>query len=149
VVKAQPVTSDRRYRFAHPPADLWTTIESVDRYQSWWPWLTEFDGRSLAEGSVWRCRARSPLRYSVNFTIQLTTVDERERVAARVSGDLAGDAELTIAAVADGAEVRLRSQLQPASPLLSTLGAVFPALVRREHRSLLDLGARQLAAHLG
>ena len=44
------VESDRRYRFAVGPEELWSALTRVEDYQSWWPWLGQFDGRAFAAG---------------------------------------------------------------------------------------------------
>jgi len=52
------ISSDRRYRFAGDPEQLWSALTRVESYRSWWPWLARLDGADFAAGATWRRGAR-------------------------------------------------------------------------------------------
>ena len=138
------VDSDRRYRVAMEPAELWARISAVDGYQAWWPWLREFDGNRLETGEVWRCLVQPPLPYTVRFAVAIVGVVADQSVSATITGDIAGSARLDISPTRAGCEVRLVSSLQPANLMLRTAALVARPLVRFGHNWVLDTGARQI-----
>ncbi len=54
------VTSDTEYVFAASAGAVCAALADTHRYQSWWPWLTEFEASGLHDGARWRCAVRSP-----------------------------------------------------------------------------------------
>lgn len=135
--------SDRRFVFAATPDELWSAFGATDRYQRWWPWLTSFDADQLAAGSEWRCAVKPPLPYTLRFTVHLHDVVATRRIAATVSGDIAGAAELDVLARDGGSEVRLVSTLAPSRRAFAVVASMAGPLARRGHDWVLDTGARQ------
>ena len=138
--------SDRRYGFAMSPTELWAQIDAVSNYPTWWPWLREFDGVALAAGEVWHCAVQPPLPYVVRFQVTIEAVEQPSYVAATISGDVVGTAELRIAARHDGCEARLEADLGPQKQALRALSIAARPLVRFGHNWVLDAGARQFRA---
>ena len=127
---------------------LWASIAQVDRFPTWWPWLRRFEAQGMVVGDVWRCTVQPPLPYSLSFDITIDHV-EPERVAARVSGDITGNAELTITPDGDDAcHARLVSRLAPANRFLQTVALVARPVVSLGHDWVLDTGARQFRRRL-
>ncbi|HVT77424.1 MAG TPA: hypothetical protein VHD87_10365, partial [Acidimicrobiales bacterium] len=62
------------------------------------------------------------------------------------SGDVAGDATLTLDDADDGCVVVVRSDLSPRSGFLRFLAATFPPVARYGHDWILSTGADQFAA---
>ncbi len=149
--------SDRRYRFTADPETVWDALRAVKDYQSWWPWLDEFETetdtitdtitdteRTLAPGTTWRCAVRSPIQIGLRFTITLDVVTDPGHIAATLAGDLVGPASLTIAKLAaGGSEIRLTSRLAPRSTTLGLMMRIAPPLAKWAHDHLLDTAARQ------
>jgi uncharacterized protein YndB with AHSA1/START domain len=144
--------SDRSWRFDVAVDDLWSRLTATDRYPEWWPWLADFDAdRGFRAGSSWTCTVVPPLPYRIRFRLSLDEVEPARLVTARISGDIRGDAVLTVgpaAVVGDGgsdggSEARLRSRLSPANPLLQGVGVTARPLVLRGHDWVLDNGQRQ------
>lgn len=135
--------SDRRYRFAVTPEELWAAIADTQRYRGWWPWLTSFEARALVAGDEWRCTVRPPLPYTLRFSVHLDEVAPTTRVAARISGDIEGTARLDIAPSRGGCDVRLTSQLAPSSRPFGLLAQFIRPIARRGHDWVLDTGAGQ------
>jgi uncharacterized protein YndB with AHSA1/START domain len=141
------ILSERRYRFAAPPPDVWAALADVDRYAAWWPWLRRFDAQALVPGVSWRCTIRPPLPYVLRCRIDLVTVEAPRLVSARVWGDLLGRAAVSLgpSAEEDSTDVRFVTALAARS-LPARLGAkAFPATARRAHDWVFDAGARQFA----
>jgi hypothetical protein len=116
-------------------------MADVHAYKAMWPWLRTFDARALVTGDEWRCTVRPPLPYTVSFVVTLAEVVQDERVTARVSGDIAGTAELTLHGVAGACEVVVRSDLQPRSGFLKVLANTLPPVARFGHDWILSTGA--------
>lgn len=137
------VRSDRRYRFPHPPETVWAAIGQVDSFQDWWPWLRRFDAAGLVAGDRWACTIRPPLPYALELTVTLDEVDEPSRIEASVSGDIAGQASVTLDPTAEGCCVRLVSSLSPTGRPLRTVTRWAPWLARFGHDWVLDTGLAQ------
>ncbi|MET0145708.1 MAG: SRPBCC family protein [Ilumatobacteraceae bacterium] len=142
------LVSDRRYRFAVPPADLWSSLAATDHYRSWWPWLRAFDGDGLVSSADWHCTIRPPLPYTLRFTIHLHEVDRPRVVTADISGDIAGTARIDVEPHGAGSELHLTSTLTPSSRAFGIVAKLAKPIVRRGHDWVLDTGAGQFAAHI-
>jgi uncharacterized protein YndB with AHSA1/START domain len=140
------LVSDRRYRFAAAPDDVWSALADTARYRSWWPWLTAFDAPPLAAGQAWRCAVRPPFGYTLRFTIHLDEVVAARLVTADLSGELVGTARLELSPSGDdGTALRLVSRLRAGHRGFSVLATLARPVVRRGHDWVLDTGARQFA----
>jgi hypothetical protein len=143
------IASDRSYRFAAEPTELWERIAAVEDFPAWWPWLRRFDGRALEPGEVWQCTVQPPLPYVLSFAIAIGEVDPAARVTATVSGEIHGTAELTIEpSEGGGCTARLRSRLAPQSRFLQGVALVARPVVALGHDWVLDTGARQFRRQL-
>jgi hypothetical protein len=131
------------HQFAAQPPDLWAAITSTGSYQTWWPWVREFDGTDFDEDSTWSCTLRSPLLYSVRFQVRLHHVDAPSGVTATVSGDIEGHATIAIEPVAGGSALRLTSHLTPVRPLLRRLSRLAPPVARWGHDQVIRAGLRR------
>ena len=138
-----PVRSDRTYAFEQPPGAVWDAIARVESYQCWWPWLRRFDAVALRQGERWTCTIRPPLPYVLRFSVTLDEVRPDHLIAATVSGDLGGEAVVSLAPKEDGCVVRLRSSLRPQGQLLRGVAALAPRVARFGHDWVLDTGLRQ------
>lgn len=137
------VRSDRSYHFARPPEEVWAALGSVDAYRRWWPWLRRFDAEALAPGARWECSVRPPVPYRLRFTVTLGEVEAPSRITASVSGDIFGDACVSLAAADGGCRVRLTSELQPSGQPLRGVTRLAPWLAQFGHDWVLDTGVRQ------
>ena len=140
------IPTDRTYRFAASPAELWATLGRIDDYRTWWPWLSSFDASGLHAGATWECIVQPPLPYSVSFILTVEEVVAERLVRARVSGDIVGSAELFIVGTDPGCQVRLTANLAPGSLPLRAIATIARPLVRLGHDWVLDTGARQFSA---
>jgi hypothetical protein len=141
------VRTDRVQRVALEASVLREVLGRTDRYRAWWPWLLRFDGTELAEGEAWRCVVAPPLPYVVRFRVLLDEVGER-RVAARVDGDIEGEASVDLApAGAAWTELHLRSRLAASAPLLRAIGVLAGPLARFGHDRVVAASLQRLATH--
>jgi len=137
----KPITSRRAFSVGLAPGPLWQRMGSVDEFQTWWPWLRDFSGGPPVTGATWDCTVRPPLLYRVRFGVHLEEVAAERRIAATVTGDVAGTALIELAPVATGTEVTLTSTLEPRSRLLRSVAIVAPPLARRGHDWVLTRAA--------
>jgi hypothetical protein len=137
------VQSDRRYRFDVGSATVWTALTRVDHYPTWWPWLRRFDGQGFSAGERWHCVVSPPLPYTLRFELVLEEVVEGASARARLEGDIAGTARLTVRDAAGGCELRLVSDLAAERGLVRLVDRVAPRLAERGHDRVIDDGIRQ------
>jgi hypothetical protein len=161
---AVQVRSDRWYDVGADRRRVWEAFGATDRYRSWWPWLTEFDGGPLVRGARWSCAVSPPLPYVVRFTLTLVAVEEARSIRALVEGDITGSATLELVDdpdvdsdlpdLPDGSDgsdgsdgvacrIHLRADLAPSHTALRLVAGAASPVVRRGHDWVLDTGARQ------
>ena len=146
---AMAVRSDRRYRFAANRREVWQAFTQVDQYRAWWPWLHRFEGAAFRTGERWECAVKPQMPYTLEFAIVLDEVVAETSTHARLSGDIAGWAALTLADEGTGSQLRLESELTARSGPARWLDVVAPPLARRGHDWILDNGIRQFRAATG
>lgn len=137
--------TDRTYPLDDPPEVVWQALEQVDAYQRWWPWLQDFDARSLSEAARWSARIRIPVPWSLRIALELHDVRAPTSVRATVTGDVAGSATVTVEEAGDGSTIRVRSALVPRQPLLATLHRMVPSVSQRMHDNVIDAAFEQFA----
>jgi hypothetical protein len=142
--------TDRTYRYPFTVIELWDRLQRIDAYTTWWPWLREFDGRSLAAGQVWTCSVQPPLPYAVRFTVAFDDVADGEQIVTTIAGDIGGTATLQLLAGGDdSSRLRLTAVLAPQKRSMLAMSFVARPLVTFGHHWILDTGARQFAEGLG
>ena len=97
VMARRPVIEIRRlYEFAATPEMFWETIQEVDEFKKWWPWLDEFrlEGDALEAGSVLTGVVAPPLPYRMRIRVELVHCEAPRLIDAVVHGDLEGVARL-------------------------------------------------------
>ncbi|GAC1309440.1 MAG: SRPBCC family protein [Acidimicrobiales bacterium] len=137
--------SDRRYSFDCPPPTLWAALTRIEQYQSWWPWLRDFDANSFTTGARWTCVIQPPIPYSLRFGLTLEEVVPDRSAAAVIHGDIEGWARIELSPDGDGAGLRLVSELSASSALLRVIADIARPVVQFGHDWVLDTGLRQFA----
>ncbi|MDQ3757816.1 MAG: SRPBCC family protein [Actinomycetota bacterium] len=125
---------DRTWSFPCSAEALWATLERVDLYTSWWPWLKRFDAHppSLRRGATARCVAKpAVVPIAMRFRIDIVDVVPARLLAIEVHGDLLGTASLHLTPVDDAhADVRVAwnvdLQHRSLGPLARLAGALAP-----------------------
>jgi uncharacterized protein YndB with AHSA1/START domain len=156
------ITTVHRYELPLPREAVWSLMSNVDRFQSWWPWLRQFEGGGLSAGDEWRCVVQPPVPYLVRFRVVIDQVEPPMLVRARVLGDVVGDATLTLetceafeassevseAQVAHnpGCVATLHSSLAPGNAALAVVSRFAAPIARFGHDWVLDSAARQFIA---
>lgn len=140
------IRSDRSYAFESDRPTVWAALIDVDRYPSWWPWLRQFDGEAFTVGERWCCVISPPLPYTLRFELVLEEVLDHTAVTARIDGDIAGTARLTLRDTSGGCELRLVSELAARSGMARLVDRVVPGLAARGHDWVLDDGIRRFRA---
>jgi hypothetical protein len=141
------ITTLHRYELPLTPETVWSRINGVEHYRSWWPWLRQFEGGGLAVGDEWRCTVQPPVPYLVRFRVVIDHVEPPTLVRAEVLGDVVGDATLTLepAAAAECVAV-LHSSLAPGNTALAVVSRFAAPIARFGHDWVLDSAARQFIA---
>jgi carbon monoxide dehydrogenase subunit G len=87
-----------------PPAAVWRALERVDRFEAWWPWLSELtlDGTWLRPGAVLRGVVSPPVPYHMRVEVELGSCLRPRTIDAVVRGDLQGTARLRLRREASG-----------------------------------------------
>jgi hypothetical protein len=140
------VRSDRSYRFALAPEELWQTLTRTADYQRWWPWLRTFEGSAFGVGERWSCVVQPPLPYAVRFRLTIGEVVDARLVTATVDGDIVGDARLDISPSSEGSELHLVSRLAPSSAILRAVATLARPIAQFGHDWVIDTGLRQFTA---
>lgn len=80
------------FRFEATPEDLWGSLQRVDLFESWWPWMRDvhLQGEALAPGSILDFRIVPPVPYRMNIEVEVTESEPGRSVRGRVTGDLRG-----------------------------------------------------------
>jgi carbon monoxide dehydrogenase subunit G len=126
-VPAPVLTYRSCFLFDPAPERLWDQIEQFDRFESWWPCLTDLsvEGDGLVTGSVLCGKVTPPLPYRMALRIELVECRRPHAVDATIGGDLVGEARLRLQSEGGGtrAEVAWSVEMrQPAMRLASRIG---------------------------
>ena len=157
------ITTRHRYELPLEPETVWSLINGVERYRSWWPWLRQFEAGGLSVGDEWRCTVQPPVPYVVRFRVVIDHVEPPSMVRAQVLGDVVGEATLTleptggttgttgttgVGTTPDGARcvAVLHSSLAPGNTALAVVSRFAAPVARFGHDWVLDSAARQFIA---
>jgi hypothetical protein len=128
--------------FPVPPERLWAVVADTGDYQKWWSWLRVLEG-DLVEGTTARCEIRSPLPYSLRFTVSLAEVVPSRLVRADIDGDLRGPARLELDRHPDGVEARLVWEVELTRRLLRNAASVARPAMEWGHDWVVRNGVEQ------
>lgn len=105
---------DRRYLLPADVDQVWDQLADLERYPVWWRWLREFEveGGDLRVGTRLRAWVVPPVPYRFRVEVRFVAVEPPHHIAAEVSGDLTGPAELWLHDRADGCEVHVRWRVE-------------------------------------
>ncbi len=140
------ITTAHAYELPMSRDGVWTLISDVSRYRAWWPWLRVFHATALAEGEEWRCEAQPPVPYPVRFRVGIESLEVPQLVRATVSGDVVGQAVLSLQDTERGCTATLKSSLAPGNTALRLVSRYAGPIARFGHDWVLDSGARQFIA---
>jgi len=80
------------FGFDAAPEKLWSSLERVDLFETWWPWMRDvrLEGEVLSPGSVLTFRIVPPVPYRMSIEVEVTESDPGRLLLGRVTGDLRG-----------------------------------------------------------
>jgi hypothetical protein len=139
---AAPVFNYRRgYHFDLGPEALWDRLEQLDRFESWWPWLTGFrvEGNGLATGSVLSGVVNPPVPYRMRLRIELIECSRPEAIDARVDGDLVGDAHLRLIPEGPGTRVEVAWTVEVMQPAMRLANRVARPVLQWGHDRVVEM----------
>jgi carbon monoxide dehydrogenase subunit G len=129
------------FRFDMVPGDLWDRMEEIDRFESWLPWLTQFqlDGDGLKAGSVLHGVVTPPLPYRMRLDVELVRCVRPRAIDARVDGDLTGDAGLRLHAEAGGTRVEVTWTVEMRQPAMRLASRMAHPVLRWGHDRVVEI----------
>ena len=133
----------RTWELDVPPDRFWATISRTGDYKSWWPWLRQFEADGFRQGSHWQAVIQSPLPYVLRVDLVLDEVVVCERLAASVTGDLQGTAELDLAPTESGSAIDIEWDMRPRSRAMQMAAVLARPLLRWSHEWVLARGLDQ------
>jgi hypothetical protein len=145
-VPSAPFAYRQTFVLPAPVGEVWATLERVDTYQQWWPWLVGFELDGLSAGGTAACTVQAPLPYRLRFSVDLVAVEAGRLVDGVVSGDLAGPARMELAPSGTGTLATLAWQLEPHGRLVRLLGATARPALRWGHDRIVAAGLRQFVS---
>lgn len=142
------ITTVHRYELPLAAETVWSLINGVEQYRSWWPWLRQFEGGGLSVGDEWRCTVQPPVPYLVRFRVVIEHVEPPSFVRAQVLGDVVGDATLALEPTAGtpACVAVVHSSLAPGNTALAVVSRFAAPIARFGHDWVLDSAARQFIA---
>lgn len=140
----------RSYRFPVPPAGVWRLLEDVEDFPNWWGWLGHFRvvGDGLKAGSVLDGTVTPPLPYRMHVEVTLDRCQPTERIEATVSGDLTGDALLTLVPEDTGSEVAVAWTIEMRQRAMRAVARVAHPLLRWGHDRVVEATVAGFRQHL-
>ncbi len=129
------------FRFELLPDELWSRMEEVDRFETWWPWLTQFrlEGGGLNPGTVLHGVVTPPLPYRMRLQVELIRCDRPRAIDARVDGDLAGPAALRLHPEAAGTRVEVTWSVEMRQPAMRLAARVGRPLLQWGHDRVVEV----------
>lgn len=146
------ITYEEAFPLPSPPDEVWSVLQHLERFESWWGWLTEFrvDGPGLQAGSVLRGVVVPPLPYRIRVQIELLECVRPSRIDAAVHGDLEGRAQLLLDPDADGAGscASVSSSIEVKQHPLRAASRLAPGLLRWGHDRVVEATVSTFRRHL-
>ncbi len=140
----------RSYRFPVPPAEVWSSIEDVQDFPTWWGWLGHFRviGDGLQPGSVLEGTVTPPLPYRMRVRVTIDQCRRPERIDATVGGDLTGQALLRLAPADAGSEVAVAWTIEMRQRAMRAVARVAHPLLRWGHDRVVESTVAGFRQHL-
>ena len=138
---AHVVSYRRTHRFPGDPESLWASLARVDRYEQWWPWLSELrcEGPPLTTGSSLAGVVAPPVPYRMRVQVALTRCERPSAIDAEVGGDLRGPALLRLRPEGDGTTVEIEWSVEMLQRPMRLADRVAHPLLQWGHDRVVDL----------
>lgn len=129
-----------------PPERVYAVLAAVEDYPQWWPQVRRARRLDATSGEL---TCRSLLPYDLVFVMHQELEDPDSLVLrARMTGDLNGAGQWTIAADGDGARAIFDEDVSVGSGLLRAAGRLFRPALKFNHDRMMRAGEAGLRAHL-
>jgi hypothetical protein len=140
-VPAHVLTYRGDFRFELAPDRLWDQIEQFDRFQTWWPWLTDFraEGEGLAVGTVLQGRVTPPLPYRMWLRIELMACRRPSSIDAVIGGDLVGEGWLRLHPEDTGTRAEVAWTVEMRQPAMRLADRIGGPLLRWGHDRVVEM----------
>jgi hypothetical protein len=149
---AAPVITYRSgFRFDVPPGQLWDRVDHPDRFEQWWPWLSEFrvDGDGLSSGSVLHGVVAPPLPYRMRLDIDLVECRRPCAIDAVVRGDLTGPAQLRLRPEGRGTWAEVAWTLEMRQPSMRLAGRIGRPVLQWGHDRVVEMTVAGFRRRIG
>ncbi len=134
-----------------PAEQVFEMLLDTRNYAEWWPEVAghiNTDGPFISAGTVARCVARAPIAFlpflpALHITLRFPQIERNQRIRARLTGDVSGDAEWVLVPRGAGVLLKQHTRLRLSNPLLNLAALVLPEASWRPHleRMLLEVRA--------
>ncbi len=136
-----------QWRVGASPDEVYTTLQDVAGYPSWWPQVV---GARWLDDDSGEVRCRSLLPYDLSFVVHREVEDPVQRVLrARMSGDLAGMSQWTITPDGDGSVAVFDEEVDVHKRLVRAAGRFARPALRFNHDLMMRAGEKGLRRQLG
>jgi hypothetical protein len=147
-----PYVIEYRGAFSFPcrPEEMWSAMQRVDCFESWWGWLRELrvEGRALEAGCVLHGVVVPPLPYRLAVRIALLESVRPQRIDAAIHGDLEGAAHLVLEAERDGTRANVSSSIEVMQRPLRFAGRLAPPVLRWGHDRVVEATVSSFRGHV-
>jgi carbon monoxide dehydrogenase subunit G len=141
---------ERRFSFPVPPQEIWSAVEHLERFESWWGWLGEFrvEGPGLTVGSVLHGVVAPPLPYRMRVRVELVDCVPPRSIDASIQGDLVGRARLVLEPDGAGTQASVAWTIEMMQRPMRVAARVAPPVLRWGHDRVVDATVAGFRRHL-
>jgi carbon monoxide dehydrogenase subunit G len=138
------------FDFDVPPETLWTALQRVDLFPSWWPWIKEvlLEGEALAVGSAISFTIDPPIPYRMRVTVEVIDSTEGTYLEGRVTGDLHGTGSLRFDPSNGGTETSTEWKVEVSNPALRAVIRIARPLLLWAQRWAVEVSLRGFRRYL-
>jgi hypothetical protein len=138
------------FSFPCSPEEMWSAMQRVDCFESWWGWLREFrvEGRALESGSVFHGVVMPPLPYRLRVRIALLECVRPQRIDAAIHGDLEGAARLVLEPEHAATRASVSSTIEVMQRPLRVAARVAPPVLRWGHDRVVEATVTSFRSHV-
>ncbi len=135
------ISYQREFLFSVSPDQIWATIENVDEFERWWPWLEDFhlEGEGLVAGAVLSGMVVPPLPYRMRLVVELMACEPPTAIDAIIDGDLRGHARLRLRPDGHGANVEVAWTVEMMQRPMRMASRVAGPLLRWGHDRVVEV----------
>jgi hypothetical protein len=140
-VAAPVLTYRNAFGFDLSPDRLWHQIEAFDRFEGWWPWLTDLTitGEGLSTGSILCGTVNPPLPYRMRLRVELVSCTPSQAIDASIDGDLTGHAHLRFHPDGKGTRIDASWTVEMQQPAMRLASRISRPLLQWGHDRVVEM----------